>query len=196
MDVFRFPRSQNSYSPSKSFILCLVVIAALIATFPSHYLTAGPNNYRFETKFFIHDHTQQLNAILSQGINQAAACRLSPPKCQHISGLFIYKTLPQIRALRNPTAVYFIRATRSRSIEKLFLSGKYEQSTINSFGEEVVYQTLSGKLQPSVLNIGLKLDSQHTTFHYLNDFYSEAEIIVPALDKGKVVGALVRLYGD
>jgi hypothetical protein len=74
------------------------------------------------------------------------------------------------------------------------LHGEWVEETVNTGGEKKVAQFLespkSGYLR------GIRIDATYSNMVYLRDFYSEAEIIVPVYEGTKVIGAVVKLYGD
>lgn len=180
-------------------VLISALIVAVFCTPISMFImftVGGPLLHRIQTIKFITQHHSPLATILDEGITQAANCIPSTTDCRSQTGNFIYSQLQDLDQLKYPSSTYFIRARKQATIEKLFLSGEYQSEPVDTPAEHLVFLVLQDRLPGWVLAIGAKLDANNSTMHYLNDFHSEAEIIVPVKQHGKVIGALVRLYGD
>lgn len=104
-------------------------------------------------------------------------------------------------------SIYFIRLRDSTHIEKLFQSGTFFIEDVNTQGEKTVVETLQGKRAPFPFPLYtcrgdddiLCLPFIVKVFPrvYLDDFYSEIELIYPIKNsKQEIIGAVVYLYGD
>lgn len=98
-------------------------------------------------------------------------------------------------ALPERTNIYFIQlCDGDRTICKLFKSGDFRITKIQTNREKRVRKLLEG-MQTTVTD-NFRINEQYTAVQYLFDLYSEAEIIVPVISQGKVIGAIVEVYGD
>lgn len=95
-------------------------------------------------------------------------------------------------SLANNQPMYFITLDQDR-IVKLFFSGGIVTTPIETRKEALVRDVLLGKRN----NLhGLQANVDGLRMTYLNDLYSEAEVIVPYVIDGEIVGAVVYLHGD
>ncbi len=95
-------------------------------------------------------------------------------------------------SLANNQPMYFITLDQSQ-IVKLFFSGGIVTTPIETRKEALVRDVLLGK-RDKLHGLQANVDGLRMT--YLNDLYSEAEVIVPYLKDGEIVGAVVYLHGD
>lgn len=103
-----------------------------------------------------------------------------------------YKIPDQPHTMWVDQPMYFI-TLKDGQIIKLFFSGGVKLENINTIGELKVMALLNGwtdKLYDIVLN------DRTIPMTYLDDLYSEAEVIAPYKINGKTVGAIVYLHGD
>ncbi|MBU0579198.1 hypothetical protein KKE34_05730 [Patescibacteria group bacterium] len=94
-------------------------------------------------------------------------------------------------SLANNQPMYFITLDQDR-IVKLFFSGGVITSPVET-RKEALRDVLLGK-RDKLYGLQANVDGLRMT--YLNDLYSEAEIIVPYVKDGKIIGAVVYLHGD
>ncbi len=97
-------------------------------------------------------------------------------------------------SLRSDEPFYFIALNKEQTqITKLFFSGERKDSPLITRKEKRVAQLLLGKKERLM---GLQANVEGLRMTYLNDLYSEAEIIVPYKKDGTILGAVVYLHGD
>lgn len=95
-------------------------------------------------------------------------------------------------SLANNQPMYFITLDQNQ-IVKLFFSGGIITKPIETRKETLVKDILLGK-RDKLYGLQANVDGLRMT--YLNDLYSEAEVIVPYMMDGEIVGAVVYLHGD
>lgn len=95
-------------------------------------------------------------------------------------------------SLANNQPMYFIVLDQNQ-IVKLFFSGTIITKPIETRKEALVRDVLLGK-RDKLYGLQANVDGWRMT--YLNDLYSEAEVIVPYVMDGEIVGAVVYLHGD
>lgn len=95
-------------------------------------------------------------------------------------------------SLANNQPMYFITLDQNQ-IVKLFFSGGVVTTPIETRKEALVRDVLLGK-RDKLYGLQANVDGLRMT--YLNDLYSEAEVIVPYVMDGGIVGAVVYLHGD
>jgi hypothetical protein len=93
-------------------------------------------------------------------------------------------------------STYFIKLSENGVIEKLFLSGRYETDRVDTTEERKALAVLEGK-RKEICTEGWRLeDGTGADMTYLHDIYSEAEAIIPVRIDNKLLGAIVKGYGD
>lgn len=95
-------------------------------------------------------------------------------------------------SLANNQPMYFITLDQDR-IVKLFFSGGIVTTPIETRKETLVRDVLLGNRNKLY---GLQANINGLRMTYLNDLYSEAEVIVPYVKDGEIIGAVVYLHGD
>jgi len=95
-------------------------------------------------------------------------------------------------SLANNQPMYFITLDQNQ-IVKLFFSGGVITTPVETLKEALVRDVLLGK-RDKLYGLQANVDGLRMT--YLNDLYSEAEVIVPYVMDGEIVGAVVYLHGD
>lgn len=95
-------------------------------------------------------------------------------------------------SLANNQPMFFI-ALDQNQIVKLFFSGGVITTPIETRKEALVRDVLLGR-RDRLHGLQANVDGLRMT--YLNDLYSEAEVIVPYVKDGEIVGAVVYLHGD
>ncbi len=95
-------------------------------------------------------------------------------------------------SLLNDQPMYFIQF-KNDSLIKLFFSGELVITQVKTSGESKVKDLLSGTKSDLY---GLQANLEGLRMTYLNDLYSEAEVIVPYKKENKIIGAVVYLHGD
>lgn len=95
-------------------------------------------------------------------------------------------------SLANNQPMYFITLDQDQ-IVKLFFSGGVITSPVETRKEALVRNVLLGK-RDKLYGLQANVDGLRMT--YLNDLYSEAEVIVPYIKDGEIAGAVVYLHGD
>ena len=101
----------------------------------------------------------------------------------------------------NQQPMYFIMLLSNDDLAKLFFSGGLIIEPIDTKKEELVKEFLEGKRSGLY---GLQLREEISLFgrgqilktHYLEDLYSQAEVIVPYKVDNKIMGAVVYLHGE
>lgn len=115
-------------------------------------------------------------------------------------------------------STYFVRISQNGFIEKIYLSGTYSEDKVASLGEAVVWSVLNNPTSSNKvcwlsglfgaecrrLSLSKTIDydylicigSQLPGGKCLNDFSSDAEDIIFIRDDRKILGAIVRLYGQ
>lgn len=93
------------------------------------------------------------------------------------------------------TPEYYIRLTPDGRIQKLFMSSEVEETVPKTEGEYKVQAFLRGKTNNILWNTW-RTNSDDSTTLFLEDLYSEAEVVIPFKVNNSIVGAIVYLYGD
>lgn len=96
--------------------------------------------------------------------------------------------------MRDFPATYFVRL-QDKELEKLTLSARFTSSPIHFKGEKTVANILRGR-GFGRCDQGWKMDQSNSTMRYLYDMHAEAEVILPVRQDGKVLGVVVRAWGD
>jgi len=95
-------------------------------------------------------------------------------------------------SLASNQPMYFITLNQSQ-IVKLFFSGGIITTPVETRKEALVRDVLLGK-RDKLYGLQANVDGLRMT--YLNDLYSEAEVVVPYVKDGEIAGAVVYLHGD
>lgn len=181
-------------------VIPLIVFALLIMSFILSSFKGRPYSVKgiaYSTKLILNHNCSDFDTIFISLFDQAKNCKNEVCKKEisdKINTLSIsFKSIPIYEG------TYYIRVIDG-NIEKLFLDGSIKITHIKTLGERIVNFSL---LHPSdfIYLPGFKIDSNISTMHFLNDFYSEAEIVVPYNycsigNEGKSAGAVVKNYGD
>lgn len=175
----------------------LLIIFIIIGYCIFYFLSNKPSIKQSckEAKQYISQHQSQLQTLLTQSFDQASKCPENSPECLASNMQELVTQFPDTGELSNYSSTYFIRAEGEEHIAKLFLSGRYQKDPADTVKEKEVMKVLRGE-KKEICADGFKSDVNFTTMTYLKDFIVEAEIIEPIKDGDKVVGAMVRLYGD
>jgi hypothetical protein len=114
----------------------------------------------------------------------------------------IFSELRGLEGLEYKESTYFIRLKDENTIEKLFLSGKYTTAQSPQAKEKKVLALLKDK-RGAICDEGWKIDGNEleegfsgSRMRYLYDMFSEAEILIPVRHDGRVIGAIVKAWGD
>ncbi len=186
-----------------TILLCLVFIQItifafylIVNSFEGIYPLVGEY---YLTKNYIQQHPEDMKQLFKNVFNIINKCELNSElinliDCRKIKEQWISKVFPNDGYFSNYSSTYFITLGRENTINKLFLDGKYKETKARSYKEQMVIELLKGKRKNL---LGLRINEM-LSLTYLNDLYSEAEIIVPVYDNHSFVplGAIVRLYGD
>jgi hypothetical protein len=191
-----------------SLVLVLIVLATLVFLAIPGASTRHITVMYEETQAYIERNQTGFDDIMTTGFLEARNCQHQHQACLskfpaesekaliacqelNVCGFTnqatIYKNLFATEDLRDFPSTYFIHLADDQ-IEKLFLSGDYEISTARTERENKVLDLLRQQ--------GPSFEGLAVRDHYLNDLYSDAEVIVPVVKDGQVIGAVVRLYGD
>jgi hypothetical protein len=183
------------------FVLGSILLPLILIAYVGFWLVTGvvEANQGLENTFLmtskvIEQNETEVNEIFTSVFNKARECN-GDVYCQEGISTEIHRLLANSKEeWPSYTATYFIRLNNNKNIEKLFLHGEWVEETVSTGGEKKVAQFLespkSGYLR------GIRIDATYSNMVYLRDFYSEAEIIVPVYEGTKVIGAVVKLYGD
>lgn len=148
------------------------------------------------TNTYFTSHSQTADAIFNQLFPQAATCN-NAADCR----IQISRTLNRILQQQGHPydfyeSTYFIRIESNPDrIEKLFLDGQWQTDLLKNSGPRHVYRWLKTRQTPGYLQ-GTFIDQVYSDMIYFQDFYSEAEIVIPIFLNNQVVGAAVVAYGD
>ena len=176
-------------------ILLLLIVAFTLSSFRGRaYSVKG---IAYSTSLVLSHNCSDFDTIFMSLFDQAKGCK--DKVCQKeisdkINNLSIsFKSIPIYEG------TYYIRE-KDGNIEKLFLDGSIKITPIKTLGERIVSFFLLHPMDFIYLP-GFKVDSNISSMHFLGDFYSEAEIIVPYSYcsigiEGKSAGAVVKNYGD
>lgn len=181
------------------FIIIKLIIIILIPVIVLIYflLQDGikPINTEYnQTLEYVYTNKITVNNIFTTVFNEAKNCsRKYSAACKEKNRRNLEKYFINSCQLDFCYSTYFIRLSNDNKLEKLFLSGDYKLEFINSIGEKIVSNFLQNNQKKLM---GFRINEMFSTMHYLNDLYSEAEIIVPIIVDNKKLGAFVRLYGD
>lgn len=131
--------------------------------------------------------------LFTEVFDHALECpKIASSKCREEIQRQIMSTL-QTTDLNFPE--YFVRLTSEGTLQKLFLSGEVLEISANTQGEKRVVSLLLDK-EHNLLWNGWRVSESESNIKFLNDLYSEAEVIIPVKVHGKIKGAIVYLYGD
>lgn len=187
--------------PSKHLIALLIFfLILLVLLFAGLYVLDQLSNkpairaYCQETREFAQINQSYLETLFTTTFSQAEQCQ-GDETCMNQVSQSIFSNLEGKSSLSYFPSTYFLRASEN-SIEKLFLSGKYVKSQVTTPREIKVLRLLQGK-RGDICDDGFKFDQAGPTdMTYLNDYISEAEVIIPVKKDGKVIGAVIKLWGD
>lgn len=159
------------------------------------YISNKPQirQYCRDTTNFINLNQQSLSQIFGNIFDEAKTC--TDEKCKSKVSDFIMHSLVGKEELTFFPSTYFIRVSNERKIEKLFLGGDYKEKSAETRKEYEVVRLLEGR-RNKICDQGWKLDNVTSYMKYLYDFPSEAEIIIPVKENGRVIGAIVKTWGD
>lgn len=152
------------------------------------------------TDYVIQGNQTKYYELVTSIFDEAKRC--TDEKCKKKISLRIHDNLKEMKGTPFYEGVYFIRVNENGDIEKMFLQGEVKVEKVNTKGEQKVVNFLTKNSYSMFANNlylkGFRIDSGISNMHYLNDYYSEAEIIVPirTYDNAKIVGAIVKGYGD
>lgn len=148
------------------------------------------------TDYIINSNQSKYYELTTSIFDEAKNC--DNLKCRSLISLKINENLKEMKNTRFYEGIYFIRINSDGYLEKMFLHGEYKLEKIDTAGEKKVFRFLTENNLDKLYLKGFRIDSTFSNMHYLNDYYSEAEIIVPirTYDQAKIVGAIVKGYGD
>lgn len=157
--------------------------------------------YCAETHVFIDKNSEVFPEIFSKIFTTASTCH-GNLQCKQEVSMDLMGRLHGKEDTRYFESTYFLRLASDGMFEKLFLSGDLNRSVPKTRQERNVRALLLGR-RDEICDEGWKVDGNelNTGFsgshmRYLYDMYSEAEIIIPIRSDGKVIGAIVRAWGD
>lgn len=152
------------------------------------------------TDYVIQGNQTKYYELVTSIFDDAKKC--TDEKCKKKISLKINENLKEMKGTPFYEGIYFIRINENGDLEKMFLHGEVKVEKVNTKGEQKVVNFLTKNNYSMFVNNlylkGFRIDSGISNMHYLNDYYSEAEIIVPirTYDNAKIVGAVVKGYGD
>ncbi len=148
------------------------------------------------TDYIINSNQSKYYELTTSIFDEAKNC--DNLKCRSLISLKINENLKEMKNTRFYEGIYFIRINSDGYLEKMFLHGEYKLEKIDTAGEKKVFRFLTENNLDKLYLKRFRIDSTFSNMHYLNDYYSEAEIIVPirTYDQAKIVGAIVKGYGD
>jgi hypothetical protein len=155
-----------------------------VASFESHYINASENIKK--KKPFI-------DLIFLSYFDEAKICRTDI--CQQEVSKKIHEALKPHLHWKKYEATYFIRLNEKKNIEKLFLHGEWKEEVVDNSQEMKVVSYLNNPNSKEYLK-GILIKHFYQNMIFLGDFYSEGEIIVPVKKDDKIIGAIVKLYGQ
>lgn len=151
------------------------------------------------TNYVINSNQSKYYELVTSIFDESKACQNE--KCKNRVSLKIHENLKEMKGAPLYEGIYFIRVNSNGDLEKMFLHGEFKLEKVDTKGEKKVFQFLTKDNYEFASNLylkGFRIDSVVSNMRYLNDYYSEAEIIVPirTYDSMKIVGAVVKGYGD
>ena len=148
------------------------------------------------TDYVINTNQTKYYELVTSIFDEAKKC--NNLKCRNLISLKINENLKEMKGSSFYEGIYFIRINSDGDLEKMFLHGEFKLEKLDTTGERKVFQFLADNNLDNLYLKGFRVDSIISNMHYLNDYYSEAEIIVPirTYDQAKIVGAIVKGYGD
>ncbi len=148
------------------------------------------------TDYVINTNQSKYYELATSIFDEAKNC--NSLKCRNLISLKINENLKDMKGAPFYEGIYLIRISSDGYLEKMFLHGEYKREKIDTAGEKKVFRFLTENNLDKLYLKGFRIDSAFSNMHYLNDYYSEAEIIIPirTYDQAKIVGAIVKGYGD
>lgn len=178
------------------FIAILFIAIAFVVKVEDFRLNSELDRVAIITDFVINDNPIKYYELVTSIFDESKNCQSI--KCKDSVSLKIHDNLSNMKSTPFYEGIYFIRVNNNSEIEKMFLDGSYKLEKVDTNGEKKVFNFLNNYGSLAIYLKGFRIDGGISTMHYLNDFYSEAEIIVPirTYDRAKIVGAIVKGYGD
>lgn len=175
------------------FAVILLILFIFGLAFLQYLGLEGPDSVYQKTQSAISKNPKGYEQIFIYLFDEAKFCKEA--RCRKSVSDKIHKIL-QTNTKSQPfyESTYFIRLKDQDKMEKLFLHGEYKEEKIDTAGEKKVARFLKSK-SGSYLK-GFRIDATYTNMNYLEDFYSEAEIIILFKKENKTLGAMVKAYGD
>ena len=152
------------------------------------------------TDYVIQGNQSKYYELATSVFDDAKKC--TDDKCRKLVSLVIHEKLKEMKGTPFYEGIYIIRVNTDGNIEKMFLHGEVKMENVDTKGEKKVFNFITKSNYSIFVNSlylkGFRIDGGYSNMHYLNDYYSEAEIIVPIRthDNQKIVGAIVKGYGD
>ncbi len=189
------------YSRSLMYIFPVLIGMYFFVSFFLDKLSNKPaiRAYCQETETFIQENASTFPHLFTTWFDEAKNCQ-GDSTCQEEVQSRIMTSLDGKESLPYFESTYFIRAKSNTEIEKLFLSGEWKMITVTKDERKVqkVLALLQGRHR-KICDQGFKTDGLYPNIEsmtYLHDIWSEAEIIIPVKEDGKVIGAVVKAWGD
>ena len=181
------------------FIAILFITIAFVIKVEDFRLNSELDRVAIITDFVINDNPIKYYELVTSIFDESKNCQSI--KCKDSVSLKIHDNLSNMKSTPFYEGIYFIRVNSNGDLEKMFLHGEFKLEKVDTKGEKKVFQFLTKNNYGFASNLylkGFRIDSVVSNMHYLNDYYSEAEIIVPirTYDSMKIVGAIVKGYGD
>lgn len=181
-------------------VIFVVLISSLIFKLNSVSINTELDRVAIITDYIIQGNQSKYYELVTSIFDDAKKC--TDDKCRKKISLKIHDNLIEMKGTPLYEGIYFIRLNNNGEIEKMFLHGQVKIEKVDTKGEQKVVKFITKNDYSIFTNNlylkGFRIDSGISNMHYLNDFYSEAEIIVPirTFDNQKIVGAIVKGYGD
>lgn len=196
---------QKSKSVNRTRIVLAVVSAVVILLlfFAVDSISNKPaiRAYCQNTQEFIDTNQASLSTLFTTVFDSAKECR-GNTKCESEVSSSIFSSLYGLEGLGYKESTYFIRLNDENTIEKLFLSGKYTSVRNPQAKEKKVIALLKNE-RGAICDEGWKIDGNEleegfsgSRMRYLYDMFSEAEILIPVLHDDRVIGVVVKAWGD
>lgn len=185
------------------FVFSLLVVTFFCFSFAVDLLSNKPaiRAYCQNTREFIDTNPESLRLIFTSTFDRAKKCQ-GNTYCEAQVSESIFSSLHGLEGLEYKESTYFIRLHDGDTIEKLFLSGKYS-NTRDSRAKESKVIALLKNTRGAICDDGWKIDANEheeglsgSRMRYLYDMFSEAEVIMPVYDGTRVLGAVVKAWGD
>lgn len=188
------------------FIFCLIAGGAFVASWRLYENGKQVFNLRSnQVSSLMQSNPEFFLEIFDQIMPRAGECGTDPACVENIrneldlltakAGTTSAETKPDYFSnvsLANDQPMYFISLSNNK-FNKLFFSGEYFVDQVETRREKMVQDVLLGKRE-QLYGFQANVDGLRMT--YLNDLYSEAEVIVPFKQNDEIVGAVVYLHGD